>query len=250
MSMASIFQELLIGVCLAVHDSLSASPQRVSASYAGGMESQLLKSDAFGRIELCREGDARWIRRDTRCAHLSVRWFARWAAAREARCIAALQGVDNVPQLLGWDGHVLDRSYMDGEPMQRAQPRDPAYYRAAHRLLKQLRAHGIAHNDLAKEANWLQRGNGDPAVVDFQIAWLSRGRGSMFRLLVREDLRHLLKHKRSYCPTALTPTERRVLVRRSWIARGWQATGKRLYKLIARQLFGYWDNEGEGRVRH
>ncbi len=71
----------------------------------------------------------------------------------------------------------------------------------------------------------------------------------MFRLLAREDLRHLLKHKRSYCPQSITPTERRLLNRRSWIARTWKATGKRAYKLIARKLFGYWDNEGEGRVR-
>ncbi len=32
-------------------------------------------------------------------------------------------------------------------------------------------------------------------------------------------------------------------------SRLWRATGKRLYKLIARRVFGYWDNEGKGRVR-
>ena len=46
------------------------------------------------------------------------------------------------------------------------------------------------------------------------------------RLLAREDLRHLLKHKRTYCPQALTPTERRVLQRRSWVRQAWFATGK------------------------
>ena len=28
-----------------------------------------------------------------------------------------------------------------------------------------------------------------------------------------------------------------------------RATGRRLYMLITRRVFGYWDNEGNGRVR-
>lgn len=214
-----------------------------------GMEITPLKADALGRIELCRDGDRCWIRRDTREVHVLLRPFARGAAAREARVLTALAGIDGVPQLIAWDDGRLDRSYLAGEPMQRGQPRDPAFYRAAHRLLKRIRARGVAHNDLAKEPNWLVLGDGRPGVLDFQIAWLSRRRGALFRLLAREDLRHLLKHKRSYCPDALTPTERRVLRRRSWITRIWHATGKRAYKLIARKLFGYWDNEGQGRIR-
>ncbi len=216
---------------------------------AGAMSSELLKSDALGHIEIVTEGALRWIRRDTRSARFGVRWIARTAAAREARVLTALLGVDGVPQLIAWQDGVLDRSFMEGAPMQRAQPRDPAFYRAAHRLLKQLRVRGVVHNDLAKEPNWLQRCDGSPAVVDFQIAWLRERGGSLFRLLAREDLRHLLKHKRTYCPQSLTATERRLLARRSWIASAWKQSGKRLYKLVARRLFGYWDNEGNGRVR-
>jgi RIO-like serine/threonine protein kinase len=213
------------------------------------LHTELLKSDALGRIEIVIDGERRWIRRDTRAAHFGLRWFARAAAAREARVLHALAGLDGVPQLIAWGEGILDRTYMEGAPMQQARPSAPLYYRQAHRLLKRLRARGVAHNDLAKEPNWLQVASGDPAVVDFQIAWLSRRQGSLFRLLVREDLRHLLKHKRTYCPEALTPSERRLLKRRSWIANAWRASGKKLYKLIARRLFGYWDNEGMGRTR-
>ncbi len=213
------------------------------------MEITLLKADAFGRIELCREGEYRCIRRDTYAARRGLRWFARWAGGREARVLAAIDEVPGLPQLLAWKDGVLLRSYLDGEPMQRAQPRDPAYFRAAHRLLRRLRACGIAHNDLAKEPNWLVLADGTPGIVDFQLAMRLRRRGRLFRLLAREDLRHLLKHKRTYCPQALTPTERRVLARRSWITRAWHASGKRAYKFIARRLFGYWDNEGAGRIR-
>ncbi len=213
------------------------------------MDTVLLKADALGRIEVVDDPGGRRIRRDTRAARFGLRWLARSAAAREARVLRALAGVDGVPQLLSWHGGVLERSYMDGAPMQQAQPRDPRWYRQAHALLKRVRARGVAHNDLAKEPNWLQRADGSPAVVDFQIAWASRRRGRLFRLLAREDLRHLLKHKRMYCPDAVTPVERRVLARRSWIAGAWKASGKRLYKFVARRLFGYWDNEGQGRVR-
>ena len=213
------------------------------------MQTELLKSDALGRIEIVTDGDRRWIRRDIRTARFGMRWIARKAAAREARVLKTLDGLDGVPRLLAWGDGVLDRSFMAGAPMQQAQPRDPDFYRQAHRLLKQVRALGVVHNDLAKEPNWLQRDDDRPGLVDFQLAWASQRCGGLFRLLAREDLRHLLKHKRSYCPEALTPCERRLLARRSWIARGWRATGKRAYKFVARRLFGYWDNEGKGRVR-
>jgi RIO-like serine/threonine protein kinase len=213
------------------------------------MQTELLKSDALGRIEIVHDGDRQWIRRDTRSARWGLRWFSKQAAAREARVLKALAGIDGVPELIAWQAGVLDRSFMEGAPMQNAQPRDPVFYRQAHRLLKQLRARGVAHNDLAKEPNWLQRDTGCPAVVDFQIAWLSPRRGSLFRMLAREDVRHLLKHKRTYCPQSVTPIERRLLKRRSWLSNVWRATGKRLYKLVARRIFGYWDNEGQGRIR-
>lgn len=205
---------------------------------------ELLKADTFGHIERVRRGDEDFIRRDTRSAHWSLRWAARLAARHEVRGLERVHGIDGVPQLLRWDGAVLERSYLAGEPMQIAQPRDPEWFREAHRLVKAMRARGLAHNDLAKEPNWLVRRDRSPGVVDFQICWISRRRGGWFRMLAREDLRHLLKHKRMYCPEALTPVELRLLKRRSWLSRLWLATGKRVYKYIARRWFGYWDDDG------
>jgi serine/threonine protein kinase len=144
---------------------------------------------------------------------------------------------------------VLERSYMHGQPMQQAQPRDRAYFRQAHALLASLHRRGIVHNDLAKEPNWLVRADGTPGLVDFQLAWTRGRRGRLFRLLAREDLRHLLKHKRTYVPEALTARERHILATPATHARIWRQTAKRLYKLVARRLFGYWDNEGQGRIR-
>jgi RIO-like serine/threonine protein kinase len=209
----------------------------------------LLKADELGSIEVVERDGVQMIRRDVGRARWWARPFAHRAAAREACALARLAGIDGVPALLGWDGRELLRGYIDGAPMQQAQPRERAYYRDALRLLARLHRRGIVHNDLAKEPNWLVRLDGRPALVDFQIAWTRGRRGALFRLLAREDLRHLLKHKRTYCPEALTARQRAILATPAAHSRLWRATGKRLYKLIARRVFGYWDNEGKGRVR-
>jgi RIO-like serine/threonine protein kinase len=209
----------------------------------------LLKADELGRIERCQRGDLVVIRRDIGAARWWARGFARRAAAREARALQRLDGLDGVPRLLKWNGRQLERSYMDGAPMQQAQPRDPVYFRQARRLLASLHRRGIVHNDLAKEPNWLVRADGTPGLVDFQIAWTRGRRGRLFRLLAREDIRHLLKHKRTYVPERLSRRELEILASPAMHARVWRQTFKRLYKLVARRIFGYWDNEGQGRVR-
>jgi RIO-like serine/threonine protein kinase len=209
----------------------------------------LLKADELGRIEIVERDGVRMVRRDIAAARWWARLFARRAAAREARALVRLVDIDGVPALLGWDGRELLRSYIAGAPMQQAQPRQRDYYRDALRLLARLHRRGIVHNDLAKEPNWLVRADGSPALVDFQIAWTRGRRGRLFRLLAREDLRHLLKHKRTYCAAALSARQRAILQTPAPHSRLWRATGKRLYKLIARRVFGYWDNEGRGRVR-
>jgi len=78
-----------------------------------------LKHDHFGAIDHV-DGH---IRRDTRVASFGLRWLARLIAAREARALERLRGLDGVPQLIGFDGRVLDRSFMDGQPMDAARPR-------------------------------------------------------------------------------------------------------------------------------
>jgi len=206
-----------------------------------------LKRDAFGSIARVITGERVFIRRDTRAAHPAVRFVARAVAAREARALRRLAELPGVPRLLHHGRDVLERSYIEGRPMQEARPRgDAAYFRGARRLLLAMHARGIAHNDLAKEPNWLVTSAGGPALIDFQLAVFSERHGALFRLLAWEDLRHLLKHKRTYCPDALTPVERRVLARRSWIARAWAASGKRAYNFVTRRILNWRDNEGRG----
>src|SRR5690606_23308025 len=170
------------------------------------IEVAALKADSFGRIALMRDTAGEFIRRDLRHVPAWLRLPAWLLARREARALQAVHGLAAVPQLLRWDGRRLDRSYMDGAAMYQRPPHgDLAYFRRARRLLGELHRRGVAHNDLAKEANWLVLDDGSPAIIDFQLAVRGHPRSRWMRLLAREDLRHLLKHKRTYCPEAITP---------------------------------------------
>jgi hypothetical protein len=215
---------------------------------AGATEVAALKADSFGRIALMRDaGGELFVRRDLRHVPWWLRLPAWWLARREARALGRIAGMQAVPQLLRWDGRVLDRSYMEGAALYQRPPRgDPAWFHAARHRLHALHARGVAHNDLAKEANWLVLADGAPALIDFQLAVCGAPRARWMRLLMREDLRHLLKHKRTYCAQALTPVERRLLKRHSWLREAWFATGKPVYRFVTRRLLHWEDNEGQG----
>lgn len=206
-----------------------------------------LKQDLFGTVDQVHDLDTGLrVRRDTRTARRGLRALARHLARRERRALHHLAGIDGVPRLLVGPEAVVERSWIEGQPMQRAQPRDSRYYRDALRLLRQLHARNLVHNDLAKEPNWLVTPDGRPALVDFQLAAIWRRRNRLFRLLAHDDLRHLLKHKRTYRASSLTARERRILATPSAISRLWRGTGKRVYRFVTRRLLRWADREGAG----
>jgi RIO-like serine/threonine protein kinase len=206
---------------------------------------QVLKSDVFGCVR--REGDS--VVRDASSARPWARALAMHLLRREHRALSRLalgNGIDGVPRILGFGAAQLTRSWIDGAPMQIAKPRDPAYFRAALRLLRRVHAANVIHNDLAKETNWLVTPDGRPALVDFQLAMTLTRRGALARALGHDDLRHLLKHKRSYLPDRLTAREKRILARQSVVSRIWMATGKKVYLFVTRRILRWRDREGAG----
>ena len=224
----------------------------------------VLKRDVFSTIERGRfrvdggDVDAVLRRLD------EVPWWSRPLAyelfRRERKALARAKPLGVAPPLLFAGRRVLVRGWIDGVPLHIAKPHgDAAYFRSAKAALRALHRAGIAHNDLAKEQNWLyaqdKSGNGQRAghgtvrgrafLTDFQLAACFRRRNHLFRICCYDDLRHLLKHKRRYAPDALTAAERRVLARKSVINRVWMATGKRVYYAITRGL-NFTDREGRG----
>jgi hypothetical protein len=221
----------------------------LSAQWTEGV---LLKRDVFSTVERGRfrsgtsEVDAVLRRLD------QVPWWsyplAHHLFARERRALELARGLHVGPELLWAGRQALVRGFIDGVALHLAKPSgDVAYFRSAKQALRKLHRAGICHNDLAKEQNWLRGVDGRAYVTDFQLAHCFRTRGRLFRIAAYEDLRHLLKHKRSYAPDALTPSERRILARKSLVASIWLATGKKVYRAITRGLFNFTDREGGGR---
>jgi acyl-CoA synthetase (AMP-forming)/AMP-acid ligase II len=155
----------------------------------------------------------------------------------------------NVGPALLWGGRqALVRGFIDGVALHLVKPAgNVAYFRSAKQALRRLHRAGVCHNDLAKEQNWLVGRDSRAYLTDFQLAACFKRRSRLFRILAYEDLRHLLKHKRSYAPAALTPKERQILSRKSLVASLWLMTGKKVYQAITRGLFNFTDREGGGR---
>ncbi|HEX3503603.1 MAG TPA: serine/threonine protein kinase [Xanthobacteraceae bacterium] len=215
----------------------------------------VLKRDVFSTIERGRfrtsDGDVDAVLRRLD----EVPWWSRPLAyelfRRERKALARAKPLGVAPPLLFAGRRALVRGWIDAVPLHIAKPHgDAGYFRSAKAALRALHRAGIAHNDLAKEQNWLyaqdkSKGHGRAYLTDFQLAACFRRRGRLFRIACYEDLRHLLKHKRRYAPDALTAAERRVLAKKSLITRVWMATGKKVYYAITRGL-NFTDREGRG----
>lgn len=207
---------------------------------------RLLKKDLFGEVWLQDSDSGPSIVRDTRPARWWLKWLARSLLRREARGLAAMEGIAGVPELLRVDKDRLTRSYIAGAPLHMGSPAGRTYFASAARLLRRMHRAGVVHNDLAKEPNLLVGDDGQPAFIDFQLAWHSSGRGRLFRIAAHEDIRHLLKHKRTYCADALTQRERRILAKPSYLSRVYMGLVKPVYLFVTRRLFGWSDREGAG----
>jgi RIO-like serine/threonine protein kinase len=211
-------------------------------------QERVLKRDLFGAIELGRLSghDGLVTRRLVSESAWLLRPLARLFAWREVTALRRLEGIAGVPRLVAWRRGIIYRSYLEGTTVAEARPRDPAFYAAARRLLWRVHRRGIAHNDSAKRVNWLVLADGSPGLIDFQLSLAIRRRGALARVARREDLRHLLKHKRFNCGLALTACERRLLARRSLVARLWYDLYQRPYFFVTRRLLNWADREGRG----
>lgn len=205
---------------------------------------KLLKKDIFGEVSLRISGDGPHVVRDAGPARPWARWLARRLLKREARGLMATGGITGIPEILHVDTDILQRTWIAGVPMHKSRPTNIGYFRAAADILRKLHRKGVAHNDLAKEPNWLVREDGGPGIVDFQMASYCPKRGRLFRLLAREDLRHLLKHKRTYCPQHLTRRELAILANPTVISKTWMLSGKPVYLFVTRKILGWADREG------
>ena len=210
-----------------------------------------LKSDIFGTIEMVRLDDGRLaVCRDINSSFKWVRPLAYYLALREKKCLEALKKIDDdrLPRILSWGEGRLIRTYIEAEKLYDLQPRNPNFYENAKELLDKMHNCGVVHNDLAKEANWLAVNGEVPALTDFQLALVFKRKGLLFRMFAREDHRHLLKHKRTYCPEHLSEEEKEKLKNKAIATRIYMKTIKPVYNFITRAVLHYSDR-GKGAKR-
>jgi hypothetical protein len=178
------------------------------------------------------------VSRTAEFAGFPLRWLGRALCLREMRFYAILADLPNVPRLLGAVGPTgFVHEFVPARPLSAAGPVPAGFFDQVGQLLLELRRRGIAYVDTNKPENILLGDDGRPHLIDFQIsfdratlggrpAWLNR---LILGLLHREDLYHLLKHKRRLCPDELTNDERRRAARPSaWI---------RLHRFLFRPYF-------------
>lgn len=150
------------------------------------------------------------------------------------------------------DGAVLERSWIDGLPLSRAEELPEDFFDLLDSLVQRMHARGVCHNDLHKEQNVLVRSDGRPALVDFQLASVHPARGRLFASRAREDLRHVEKHRRRYTrlgrgPRGDVQSGAGDGIPRSFVARAWRNSGKPLYVFVTRRVLRTRDGAEERR---
>lgn len=209
----------------------------------------VLKRDVFSETRVgyfADDPETRVVRRIVTAAPWWSRPLAWILARREIRGLKKVRGIKGVPQLIAVDKHGLYRSWSEGTPLHLARPDTAEFYRSAHTILRNMRRLGVTHNDLAKPQNWLMTPEGNAAIIDFQLASAHKRRSALYRYFAYEDFRHLIKQKKSFARDLMTPTEWRIVRRRSWPSRVWLATGKKVYNFLTRGIFNWSDGEGTG----
>lgn len=100
--------------------------------------------------------------------------LGRWLCRRECHYLQRLESVAGVPKLLeryGLSG--LVREYVPGCNLREfaaRQPPDLDFFPRLGKILDEVHARGVAHNDLSKPENVLVTPDGAPVLIDLQIA--------------------------------------------------------------------------------
>lgn len=227
--------------------------------------SETLKQDQFGRVERLSEGDSVLLRRVACGSRIPLSGvIARSLMRRERNALQALDGLRGVPRLIADEDarsapspsggvpdarDVLLRSWQQGAPLHLAESLPENYFELLDALVHAMHARGVCHNDLHKEQNLVVGPDGRPALIDFQLASVHASRGRTFASRVRDDLRHVQKHRRRYTRDGRGPRGVDASrgaghgVPRSKLAASWKRFGKPVYNFITRRLLGTRDGE-------
>jgi hypothetical protein len=208
-------------------------PLSITLSDGSYLHIRTYKHDFFAATGLYEGPGGRVILKVGRVAPLfglPMAWLGRRLVRREWRIYRQAQGVSGVPRCDDlWNDIGLVHVFVEGHPLQRRERVDDAFFDRLEILIDELHQRRIAYVDLEKRENILVDQDGQPALIDFQIAWwwphdrtcrtgIGRllpdvlGRFILARLQAA-DRYHLLKHRRRHRPDLLTPEQVRASYR-------------------------------------
>jgi RIO-like serine/threonine protein kinase len=159
-------------------------------------------------------------------AGFPLQWIGRWLCRREMRFYNALSDLPNVPPVLGTVGQTgFVHAYCEGQPLSKHRPVPDKFFDQLLELLRELHNRDIAYVDTNKPENILLGDDGRPHLIDFQISYDLHELGNWFlnrrllKQLQREDLYHILKHKKRLRPDEMTTEELTAAERKSRLIR-------------------------------
>jgi len=171
-------------------------------------------------------------------AGLPLTWVGRWLRNRELRMYLKLDGMSNVPRVLGTIGPTgFIMQFVKARPLPSVGRVPDGFFNELRALIHEIHRRGIAYVDMNKRANILVGDDGRPYLVDFQISWDLHGLGNhalnrrLLTWLQREDLYHLAKHHARLRPDELSAEERGRYRRRSALIR--------FHRFITKPWFGF-----------
>jgi serine/threonine protein kinase len=117
-------------------------------------------------------------------------------------------------------------------------------------IIQEVHQRRIFYADLNKRGNIICSTEGKPYLIDFQIClhlpvrkgWMGVLTEKMFQRLVREDLYHLYKHKKTFQPQLMTEKEQQ-LAQRSNLNRRYRRLLWRPYIVLKRLIYPHGSNE-------
>lgn len=196
-------------------------PEAVSLSFGDYRSEKVFKNDFYAVTAVYRkqtgDGPDRVVLKEYHTDSWGViplGWLGRMLLRRESLYFRELADVRGVPHFLEYFGsNGFAREHVSGldlrDYFEKGGLRVGAtFFPSLQSTLKAVHEKGIAHNDLAKPENVLVSTDGDPVLIDFQIALMPKrwplgvGKlaGPLLRLCQRMDEYHLCKQYRRYSP--------------------------------------------------
>jgi len=147
---------------------------------------------------------------------LPMHWLGELICDHEVSILRRLEHVPGTPRFLGRYGRTaLLYEYIEGENLKHAHKIPDHFFDRLGELLRHIHSKNIVYLDLNKQTNILVGPDGEPHLIDFQIALHIHPRSliwpavsnRLLSTLQQADIYHLLKHKRKLCPQQLSCEE-------------------------------------------